>query len=516
MRASCRSFALLLLAAGLAGCVSTSKRGDAVGSRTGSQSSVATEPIVMSVPGDPTLTSIVWFRVGSQNDPPGKEGLAFLTGALLAEGSTTKRSYEQILEELYPMAASYGVRVDKEMTTLTGRSHRDTADRFFELYTDAFLHPAFDEDDFERLRSNTLNYLEKTLRYASDEELAKATLHAAIFDGTRYEHPPQGTVSGVKAITLQDVRDFYRRSYTRGNAVVALGGATSSELVSRLERSVAGLPAESPDAAPLPNLHPVDGIDLVLVSKPGADASISFGFPIDVHRGERDFYALWIANSWLGEHRNSSSHLYEVIREKRGLNYGDYSYIEAFPEGGARQMPPTNVSRRQQVFEVWIRTLPNTQAVFALKAAMRELDDLIRNGMTKEEFELTRSFLSKYILHFAPTPSERLGYAVDDRFYGIGDEGHLAKFRQTMRELTLADVNAAIKRHLRTDDLTIAIVTGEPDMIRSALTSTSPTSIQYASAKSQAIMTEDVEIGAFRIPVHANRVRVIPVDRMFE
>ena len=37
----------------------------------------------------------------------------------------------------------------------------------------------------------------------------------------------------------------------------------------------------------------------------GADASISFGFPIDVRRGERDFYALWIANSWLGEHRNS-------------------------------------------------------------------------------------------------------------------------------------------------------------------------------------------------------------------
>ncbi len=49
-------------------------------------------------------------------------------------------------------------------------------------------------------------------------------------------------------------------------------------------------------------------------------------------RGDEDFYPLAVANSWLGEHRNSSSHLYQVIREERGLNYGDYSYIEYFPE----------------------------------------------------------------------------------------------------------------------------------------------------------------------------------------
>ena len=68
-----------------------------------------------------------------------------------------------------------------------------------------------------------------------------------------------------------------------------------------------------------------------------------------MRRGDRDFYALWIANSWLGEHRNQSSHLFNVIRELRGLNYGDYSYIESFPEGGERNMPPVNVPRRRQL-----------------------------------------------------------------------------------------------------------------------------------------------------------------------
>jgi hypothetical protein len=46
----------------------------------------------------------------------------------------------------------------------------------------------------------------------------------------------------------------------------------------------------------------------------------------------------------------------------RGLNYGDYSYIEEFPDGGELNMPPVNVPRRIQLFEIWIRTLRERRA----------------------------------------------------------------------------------------------------------------------------------------------------------
>ena len=74
--------------------------------------------------------------------------------------------------------------------------------------------------------------------------------------------------------------------------------------------------------------------------------------------------------------------------------------------------------------------------------------------MTAEQFELTRTFLKKYSLHFAETTAARLGYAIDDRFYGLESEGHLARFRRMMDELTLEDVNAAIKRHWQYENLT--------------------------------------------------------------
>jgi zinc protease len=473
-------------------------------------------PVVLMPVSEPTISFSVQFAVGSQNDPPGKEGLAFLTGRMLADAATEARSLDQILEALYPLAAAYTIRVDRERSTLTGRVHRDNVDAYLELFTDAFLHPKFATTDFERVRNDAVNELENTLRYSSDEELGKAALNAFVFRGTSYAHPIEGTVEGLKSITLDDVREFYKQHYTAGNVLLGMGGGFDDALVARMKAAVKRLPAGGP--TPAPEISPASTGDrsAVLIDKPGADASISFGFPVDVHRGERDFYALWIANSWLGEHRNQASHLFHVIREVRGLNYGDYSYIEAFPEGGQRNMPPVNVPRRHQMFEVWIRTLPNQNAPFALRAALREVQTLVDNGMTAEDFELTRTFLKKYALHFAETTSARLGYAMDDRFYGIDGEGHLARFRKMMDELTLDDVNAAIKKHLRYKDLKIAIVTGDAAGMRAALTSDAPTPVTYSTPKSEDVLKEDREIAAVPFAVSAERIGSIPVTEAFE
>ncbi|HSG65747.1 MAG TPA: pitrilysin family protein, partial [Gammaproteobacteria bacterium] len=287
--------------------------------------------VLRPVPTEPTIAFSVSFGVGSQDDPPGKEGLAFLTGQMIADASTQRLSYDQILDALYPLASGYAARVDKETTTLTGRTHRDNIAAYFDLLTDAYLRPAFAASDFERIKNDAINYLQNSLRYASDEELAKAVLTEMIFRGTRYAHPVAGTVAGLRSITLEDVEAFYRRHYTAANATLGLAGGYDDALVARFEATLESLPegAAVADPAVEPAVEPAgwEGTELLLVAKPGADASISFGFPLDVRRGERDFYALWVANSWLGEHRNQAGRLFQVIRGERGLNYGNYSYL---------------------------------------------------------------------------------------------------------------------------------------------------------------------------------------------
>ena len=218
-----------------------------------------------------------------------------------------------------------------------------------------------------------------------------------------------------------------------------------------------------------------------------------------MRRGEREFYALWIANSWLGEHRNQSSHLYQVIREMRGLELRRLLLHRGLP--GRRRAQHAARQRRRAASSCsrcGSARCRTTQALFALRAALREVELLVDNGLTQEQFELTRTFLKKYSLHFAETTAERLGYAVDDRFYGLDAEGHLAPFRKMMDELTLEEVNAAIKRHWQDENLQIAIVTGEAASMRALLASGAPTPITYATPKPAAILEEDRIIEAGR------------------
>ncbi len=480
---------------------------------SGCRSSLKDNIVQLKVPSDPTISFAIWFKVGSQNDPTGKAGLANLTAAMLTEASTQQNSYDQILEKLYPMAASYGASVDKEMTVINGRIHRDNLDRYFELFTQAILSPAFKPEDFERLKSNTVNYLEKTLRYANDEALGKEVLYQAIFKDTPYGHPEAGLIESVKSITLEDVKNFYRTYFTRDNVVIGLAGGFDDKLVRRLKRALSKLPPGAPVPVAKPSPLPIEGRQVILVEKDTRSSAISIGFPIDVVRGEDDFYALWLANSWFGEHRNSSSHLYQVIREARGMNYGDYSYIECFPNGWARQFPAPNVGRRQQIFEIWIRPVQTDAAHFALRAALRELQKLIDHGMTQQDFDLTKKFLKKYYLHYAPTTSLRLGYKLDDQFYGIED--HLKKFPEMLDRLTLDDVNAAIKRHLQYQNMKIVIVTNNAAALQQALISDAPSPMKYATPKPKEVLEEDREIERYPLTIKPENVAIVKVADLF-
>lgn len=485
-----------------------------VSTTSGGSKVSADNSVLLPVKNDPTVSFRIWFKVGSQDDPKGKEGLAALTSDMLSDASTKKHSYSEIIDLLYPLAASYSATLNVEMTVLYGRTHKDNLKEYYPLLLDAILEPAFKQKDLDRIKSQTLNYLENTLRYASDEELGKAVLYNDIYSGTPYGHITPGLIESVKGITLDDIKNFYKEHYTRDNVVIGLGGGYDAALLNQLKNDLNKLPAGAPKPTAKSEPSKIQGMHVTIIEKDAASTAISMGFPINVLRGTKDWYALAIANSWLGEHRNSSSHLYQVIREERGLNYGDYSYIEHYPRGGQLQKPPQNASRRQQIFEIWIRPVPNETRHFALRAALREFKKLTENGMTQKDFTLTRGFLKKYVLHYAPTTMERLGYALDDKFYGIKGS-HLATFRTMMDKITLADVNNAIKKHWQYGNMRIAIITKDAQSLKDALVNDAPSPITYKSPKPESVLNEDKEISTFPLKIKPEDVKVIPVADLF-
>ncbi|NIM18874.1 MAG: insulinase family protein [Candidatus Latescibacteria bacterium] len=471
--------------------------------------------VLLPVENSPLVTYRIQFRVGSIDDPDGKKGLAMLTATLLTEGGTQKRSYDEIIEYLYPMAARIQSQVEKEVTTIIATTHRDNLNKVYSLLMEMLLEPGFREEDFERIRTNLINYLAKQLRGNDDENLAKEALNVFMYAGHPYGTPNQGLVSHLEGLTLKDVETHYKKYFTKGTVTVGIAGADTPKLAERALRDLGRLKDGQSKREPLPEPSPINGIEILAVEKECRSTAISIGYPINVTRTDPDFYALLIANSYLGEHRTFNGVLMIRMRQVRGLNYGDYSYIENFIQEGRSTFPLANIPRRQQFFSIWIRPVLHKNRHFSLRLAIWELEKFVKNGLSRDDFEATKKFLINYSKLWAQNQSRRLGYLLDSKFYGTDD--FLKTLPEKLQDVTLEQVNAAIKRHLNCQNLRVAVVTkGAEEFLQDLISNKRSPIVYQAEGIPEDVLAEDKKIGVFELSINRDKSRVAAAAELFE
>ena len=462
----------------------------------------------------PLVTFRIVFLTGAASDPSGKPGVANMTASMLADGGTKALAYKQIVDAMFPMAASVASQVDKEMTTFSAVTHVDNLDGFYRLFRSMLLEPGWRDDDFRRLKDQSINFLRVSLRGNNDEELGKEVLYSTIYQGHPYEHENTGTISSIEKMSLADLQSFYRSEYTQANLVVGIAGGYPPEFLDRVKKDFGNLPAGKRSRPQLPQPKPIDGLKVLMVEKNTRSVAISFGFPIEVKRGHPDFPALLLAQSYFGQHRSSGGHLYQQIRESRGLNYGDYAYIEYFPRGMFLFEPQPNLARQQQIFQIWIRPVDPATAHFTLRLAFSELERLLKDGIPNEAFEKSRSFLSKYVNLLMKTKGAELGYAIDSQYYGIPEYSQYLK--GALAKLTREDVNRAIRKHLRAGNLQIVIIGKDCERLKDKLVSNAASPMKYNSPKPREILEQDQTLLSWKLDIKPDAVKIVPVEKIFE
>jgi zinc protease len=454
-------------------------------------------------------------HAGAGFDPEGKKGLAALTAALLTDGGSEAKTIEEINDAMYPLASGFGAQVDKEMTRLSGQVHKDNLSTWYALVRGQLLFPAWSEQDFERVKTRLVNAIRTDLVGNNDEELGKEYLYTSIYgDDHPYGALNLGNVSDIESITLDEVKSFYQSYYTIRNITVGLSGGYPESFPARISNDLQKLDGGVRALVDLPPAPLPDGREAVLIEKETPGVAVSFGFPIEVRRGDPDWIALWLARSYLGEHRSTNSHLYQRIRTTRGMNYGDYAYIEYFPRGMFRTTPDTNLGRQQQIFQIWLRPLrDNNDAHFATRTAMYELDKLISDGMTESDFEATREFLSKFVSLIMDGQSRQLGYAMDGQYYEIDDfSGYV---RDGLGDLTLEDVNRVIRENLSTENIQYVFVTRDAEDLRERLVSDQASPMSYDADKPQELLEEDKMIETLSLGFSPDKVTVVSSEEVF-
>jgi zinc protease len=175
--------------------------------------------------------------------------------------------------------------------------------------------------------------------------------------------------------------------------------------------------------------------------------------------------------------------------------------------------PDPNIARQRQLFEIWIRPVVPVNAHMSLRIAIHELDRLVDRGLTKEQFETTRDYLMNNVYVMTAQQDEQLGYALDSQWYGIGE--FTAFMRTGLQSLTLEQVNAAIKQHLTARDLSVVYITRDAAGLKQALVSDAPSPIRYDGEKPAELLAEDKVVGALKLHIAANKVRVTPIAEVF-
>ena len=473
----------------------------------------AVEPmkvVVLRKPNTPIVSLRLVFRAGSVDDPPGKEGLTALTTRVLLEGGTRSLDSAQLLAALYPMAAELDADTDKEFTTIEGRVHQERLARFLELFTETLLAPRLDAKEFERLRSEQLDFVTKRLRQENDEELSKAALDALLYAGHPYRHPTAGTEGGLAAITLDDVKAQWKAVFSQDRLIIGLAGAVDEALGQQLQATLSALPKTGVTRAPLPTAPGPMG-QTQIIQRDTMSTAGDFGFSTLVRRDSPDFVPLFIAMSYFGEHRQEHGVLFNELRDKRGLNYGTYAYAQHYRQVGWSSTPRLNILRSQQDVTFWLRPVQPANAVFATRGVVYFLEELRTKPLPRDRFETARGFLAGATRIWSLTDQQKLGWAIDDLLGGTQD--FLGTVRARLETITPDEVQAAVRKHVDPARINFVFVTRDARSLADALGSGAASPISYASPKDAALLEVDQAISRVPLPLDPKRIEIMPADQ---
>ncbi|MCJ7664015.1 MAG: insulinase family protein [Desulfobacterales bacterium] len=278
----------------------------------------------------PTLDSTalgIWITAGSRDEVIGECGLSHFIEHLLFKG-TERRSAFDISREIESVGGSINAFTGKEYTCFHAKVlKRDTA-LAFDILADIVAHSVFDSQEIERERMVVVQEIKMV------EDTPDDYIHDLFHRSFWGDHPLGCPITGVKenvlAFQREEIIAFLQRRYTSDRMIVtAAGGVNHHELVDLVQAQLGHLepcpsPAKRQGTSGAKSRMQVTHRDLEQIHFCLGTGGIPYN-----HRLR---YAGHTLNIMLGG--NMSSRLFQEVREKRGLTYSIYSFLNTYSDTG--------------------------------------------------------------------------------------------------------------------------------------------------------------------------------------
>ncbi len=406
---------------------------------------------VLAVPNSetPTVTVRATFTMGQRDEPAGKAGLTALTASMMGE-ATLDHSAAEFTEELERIGASVSINPGEYQTTVTVNTLSKHLDKAMALMMERSLKPAFTDEDFARIKSQTIEGLMASRK--TPQGLAGRAIESVLYGSTHpLSYPAAGLPSTVEAITLEDVKAYYAAHFPAHlSGVMVSAGLPQADIIAALQ-GFAALEVTEAYRVPIENLPEIKGRTLYLVNKEGAaQSSLRTAQPSIKYDALGDYYKAGLANFNLGGTFNSRINL--NLREDKGYTYGARSGFNGGQEFGS--------------FRVSSEVNKDATAA-SLTEVINELESFSADGMNEEEYDYMRSAIGQRDALQYETPGRKLRLLSNIMRYEL-PLNYRTQQNNILKETDREVLNSLANSLIEPDNMAIVIV-GDEASIREEL-----------------------------------------------
>ena len=386
----------------------------------------------------PIVTVVMAVRAGSIVEPSDKAGLAYLTAALLNEG-TAKRTSREISEAIEFVGGSLSASAGQDYATISLSVLKKDVDLGFDLLSDMVMNPAFNDDEINRKKKITKNWLVQ-----QNEEpgaVASIAFSKAVFGKHPYARQVQGTVDSLDLISRQDIVDFHNTFFSPNNTIMSVVGDISrDELRSLLEKHLGKWQQKTVTAIDLPAVRASDNPTVIKIDRDLVQANIIFGH-VGISRDNPDYYAVSVMNYILGG-GGFVSRLMDNIRDNKGLAYDVHSYFSASKFSGS--------------FRAGLQT-KNESANTAIDEVLREMERMRTGPVSNKELQDAKSYLTGSFPLRIDSNSKIAGFALAVEFNDLGLD-YVDKYPSLINAVTKEDILRVANKYLDTKNYVLVVV----------------------------------------------------------
>ncbi|WP_144210294.1 M16 family metallopeptidase [Shewanella donghaensis] len=387
----------------------------------------------------PTVELLVYLEGGHRVAPEGKAGVASLTASMLNE-SSAKRSTEELAGALEMLGSSVSFGASGSQSYIQLSSLTENLAPTLAILQERLFTPGFVEADFERLKQQQLQGLKH--QESDPNFLARQGFSTLLYgENSPLSVNASGTLATVAALTLEDVKQFYKQQYKAGNAKMVLVSDLGQQQVLPLLSPFAQWQGDANAAFVLPELPELAGGTIYIIDKPGAAQSvINIGKRSLTYDATGDYFKSYLMNYPLGGAFNSRINL--NLREDKGYTYGARTGFSADNLVG-RFMASASV-----------RTDVTSESLVEF---INEINEYQQQGMTEDELAFLRSSISQGKALDYETPYQKAGFMRMIQRYQL-DDNFTEQQAKIVEQVSRTELNTLAAKELDLSQMVMLIV----------------------------------------------------------